>query len=131
MPASQLPLYEGVAGGEKRGTTRYFSNRARIASLVADVSYDVGDRDALERALDELGSARQALLEAGRNMQAARLASEAGAKRHNLEPKARILGMAVAGVPPRVMGIGPVPATNKLLERLNLTLDDFDVLELN
>ena len=59
------------------------------------------------------------------------LASEAGARRHNLEPKARILGMAVAGVPPRIMGIGPVPATNKLLERLNLTLDDFDVLELN
>ena len=59
------------------------------------------------------------------------LASEAGAKRHNLEPKARILGMAVAGVPPRIMGIGPVPATNKLLERLNLTLDAFDVLELN
>jgi acetyl-CoA acyltransferase len=59
------------------------------------------------------------------------LASEAGAKRHNLEPKARILGMAVAGVPPRIMGIGPVPATNRLLQRLNLTLDDFDVLELN
>ena len=59
------------------------------------------------------------------------LASEAAAKRHNLEPKARILGMAVAGVPPRIMGIGPVPATNKLLQRLNLTLDDFDVLELN
>ena len=59
------------------------------------------------------------------------LASEAGVKRHNLEPKARILGMAVAGVPPRIMGIGPVPATNKLLERLKLTLDDFDVLELN
>jgi 3-oxoadipyl-CoA thiolase len=59
------------------------------------------------------------------------LASEAGAKRHNLEPKARILGMAVAGVPPRIMGIGPVPATRKLLARLELTLDDFDVLELN
>jgi acetyl-CoA acetyltransferase len=39
--------------------------------------------------------------------------------------------MAVAGVPPRIMGIGPVPATQKLLRRLNLTLDDFDVLELN
>jgi acetyl-CoA acetyltransferase family protein len=59
------------------------------------------------------------------------LASEAGAQRHNLKPKARILGMAVAGVPPRTMGIGPVPATNKLLQRLNLTLDDIDVLELN
>lgn len=59
------------------------------------------------------------------------LASEAGATKHNLEPRARVLGMAVAGVPPRIMGIGPVPATQKLLKRLNLSLDDFDVLELN
>ncbi|MDH4018985.1 MAG: 3-oxoadipyl-CoA thiolase, partial [Xanthomonadales bacterium] len=59
------------------------------------------------------------------------LASEAAAKHHNLEPRARILGMAVAGVPPRIMGIGPVPATRKLLKRLGLTLDDFDVLEFN
>ena len=59
------------------------------------------------------------------------LASEAGMKRHNLKPRARILGMAVAGVPPRTMGIGPVPATNKLLQRLGLSLDDFDILEIN
>ena len=59
------------------------------------------------------------------------LASAEGVKRHQLEPKARILGMAVAGVPPRIMGMGPVPATNKLLKRLGLTLDDFDILELN
>ena len=59
------------------------------------------------------------------------LASEAGMKRHNLNPRARILGMAVAGVPPRTMGIGPVPATNKLLQRLGLSLDDFDILEIN
>jgi 3-oxoadipyl-CoA thiolase len=59
------------------------------------------------------------------------LASEAGANRHGLEPGARILGMAVAGVPPRTMGIGPVPATRKLLGRLGLGLDDFDVIELN
>ena len=59
------------------------------------------------------------------------VASEAGAARHNLSPKARVLGMAVAGVPPRIMGIGPVPATNKLLQRLDLALDDFDVIELN
>jgi acetyl-CoA acyltransferase len=59
------------------------------------------------------------------------LASEAGAAKHNLTPKARVLGMAVAGVPPRIMGIGPVPATQKLLQRLNLSLDDFDVIELN
>ena len=59
------------------------------------------------------------------------LASEAGVKRHGLQPVARILGMAVAGVPPRIMGIGPVPATRKLLGRLGLALDDFDILELN
>jgi len=59
------------------------------------------------------------------------LASEAGARQHGLQPVARILGMAVAGVPPRIMGIGPVPATRKLLGRLGLTLDDFDILELN
>ena len=59
------------------------------------------------------------------------LASEAAAHQYNLEPRARILGMAVAGVPPRIMGLGPVPATRKLLKRLALTLDDFDVLEFN
>ncbi len=59
------------------------------------------------------------------------LASEQGVRRHKLEPRARVLGMAVAGVPPRIMGIGPVPATKKLLERLGLTLDDFDILEIN
>ena len=59
------------------------------------------------------------------------LASEAGVNRHKIEPRARVLGMAVAGVPPRIMGIGPVPATNKLLKRLSLTLDDFDILEIN
>jgi 3-oxoadipyl-CoA thiolase len=59
------------------------------------------------------------------------LASEAGARRHGLQPVARILGMAVAGVAPRIMGIGPVPATRKLLARLSLKLDDFDILELN
>ncbi len=59
------------------------------------------------------------------------LASETGAKRFKLEPRARVLGMAVAGVPPRTMGIGPVPATNKLLHRLGMSLDDFDVLEIN
>ena len=59
------------------------------------------------------------------------LASEDGIKQHNLVPRVRILGMAVAGVPPRTMGIGPVPATRKLLKRLELTLDHFDLIELN
>jgi 3-oxoadipyl-CoA thiolase len=59
------------------------------------------------------------------------LASENAARRHGLTPRARILGMAAAGVPPRIMGIGPVPATQKLLGRLNLSLGDFDYIELN
>lgn len=59
------------------------------------------------------------------------VASEAAAKRHGLTPIARILGGATAGVPPRIMGFGPVPATAKLLARLRLRLADIDVIELN
>ena len=59
------------------------------------------------------------------------IASEAAAKRHGLTPIARILGGAAAGVPPRIMGIGPVPATQKLCARLGISPSDFDVIELN
>ncbi len=59
------------------------------------------------------------------------LASEAGAKRHGMTPIARVLGGATAGVPPRIMGIGPAPASQKLLARLGLHQSDFDVIELN
>ncbi len=59
------------------------------------------------------------------------IASEEAAKRHGLTPRARILGAAVAGVPPRIMGIGPAPASQKLLARLGLTIADMDVIELN
>ena len=59
------------------------------------------------------------------------VASEEAVKRHGLTPRARILGMAAAGVPPRIMGIGPVPSTRKLMERLGLKIGDFDVIELN
>ncbi len=59
------------------------------------------------------------------------LASEGGAARHGLTPRARIVGMATAGVAPRIMGIGPAPATRKLLERTGLTLAQMDVIELN
>ncbi len=59
------------------------------------------------------------------------IASETAAKEHGLTPRARILGMAAAGVPPRVMGIGPVPSTRKLMERLGLKISDFDWIELN
>ena len=59
------------------------------------------------------------------------LASAEAVKKHGLTPRAKVLGMASAGVAPRVMGIGPVPAVRKLLERLNLSMDQFDVIELN
>jgi len=59
------------------------------------------------------------------------LASESAARRHGLQPLARVVGTAFAGVPPRIMGYGPVPATRHLLARLRLGLDDFDVIELN
>ncbi len=63
--------------------------------------------------------------------QALIVASAAAAERHGLTPIARILGMATAGVPPRIMGIGPVPATNRLTKRLSLKVADFDLIELN
>jgi len=59
------------------------------------------------------------------------VASEAAARRHGLTPIARVLGGAVAGVPPRIMGIGPIPATRRLCARLGLAPHDFDVIELN
>ena len=59
------------------------------------------------------------------------IASEEGVKRHGLKPRARVLGAAVAGVPPRIMGIGPAPASEKLMKRLGLRVADFDVIELN
>jgi 3-oxoadipyl-CoA thiolase len=59
------------------------------------------------------------------------VASAEAASRHGLVPRARVLGMAAAGVPPRVMGIGPVPSTRKLMERLGLKIGDFDLIEIN
>jgi 3-oxoadipyl-CoA thiolase len=59
------------------------------------------------------------------------LASEAGMKRNGLRPRARVLAMAVAGVPPRIMGVGPAPATRKVLERTGLKIGQMDVIELN
>ncbi len=59
------------------------------------------------------------------------LADEQTAARHGLTPRARVVGMATAGVPPRIMGIGPAPATRKVLELTGLTLAQMDVIELN
>ena len=59
------------------------------------------------------------------------LASEEAAKKYNLKPRAKIIGMATAGVAPRIMGFGPAPASKKLLKRLGLSIDQMDVIELN
>ena len=59
------------------------------------------------------------------------VASGKAVERHGLTPLARVLGMASAAVPPRIMGIGPVPAVNKLTERLGMSVAEFDVVELN
>ena len=59
------------------------------------------------------------------------LASAEAVRKHGLTPRARVLGMASAGVAPRIMGYGPVPAVRKLLQRLDLQITDFDVIELN
>lgn len=59
------------------------------------------------------------------------IASEAAIKKYGLRPIARIMGGATAGVPPRIMGIGPAPATKKLVARLGISASDFDVIELN
>ncbi|MVW70612.1 3-oxoadipyl-CoA thiolase [Bordetella sp. 15P40C-2] len=59
------------------------------------------------------------------------LADEASAARHGLTPRARVVGMATAGVAPRIMGMGPAPATRKVLQLTGLSLDQMDVIELN
>ena len=59
------------------------------------------------------------------------VASEAAIQKYGLTPMARVAGMATAGVPPRIMGVGPAPASEKLLDRLGLTIDDLDIVELN
>jgi len=59
------------------------------------------------------------------------VASEDTVEKHGLKPRARVLGVAVAGVTPRIMGMGPAPASEKLMQRLGLTIADFDVIELN
>src|SRR5690606_29116887 len=59
------------------------------------------------------------------------LASDEAVKKYGLKPKARVVGMAVAGVAPRVMGVGPIPAVRKVLEKTGLTIEQMDIVELN
>lgn len=110
--------------------------RARAAQLVTEDEHprpDVSlERLAQLRPLHEGGTVTAGNA-AGINDGAAAmiLASEKAARRHGLRPRARILGLAAAGVAPRIMGIGPVPATQKLLTRLNLQIHDFDWIHIN
>src|SRR5690606_2105915 len=59
------------------------------------------------------------------------VASDAAVEKYGLKPLAKVVATATAGVPPRIMGIGPAPATRKLMERLGLKISDFDLIELN
>ncbi len=107
-----------------------------------DVVVVVDEHPRADTSMEQLGKLRAAFRDGGSvtagnssgvNDGAATLiiASGDAVKEHGLEPRARILGMASAGVEPRLMGIGPVPSANKLLARLGLTMDDMDIIELN
>ena len=92
----------------------------------------VVDRDEHPRpdtTLEALGKLKPIVREGG-TVTAGNASGEA-AERHGLSPLVKVLGMATAGVPPRIMGIGPVPATRKLLDRLGLKVGDLDLIELN
>jgi acetyl-CoA acetyltransferase family protein len=99
----------------------------------------LNDRDVLAEVMSRAGESPEVVLEAtygnssGINDGAVALlvASERAVRRYGLTPIARIEAGAVAGVPPRVMGIGPVPATRKLLDRTGLAIGDIDLIELN
>ena len=104
------------------------------------VEADEGPRR--ETTLEKLASLKSAFKEGGSvtagnssslndGAAAVMVASDAYARAHGLEPLAKIKSVAVAGVPPRVMGIGPVPATKKALDRAGITLDDVGLVELN
>ena len=122
-----------------------------LASEIIPVTISIGKKDTLEvnkdehlrlTSLNKLGSLRSITGEngsitagnaSGVNDGAAALliASEDAVKKYNLKPKVRILGVTSVGVLPRIMGMGPVPATQKLLKKLELNLKDLDIIELN
>ena len=125
--------------------------KGSLAREIVPVTVSNGKRDTQEFSQDEhprltslnkLGSLRSITGEngsitagnaSGVNDGAAALliASAAAVKKHNLKPKARIMGVTSVGVLPRIMGMGPVPATQKLLKKLGLKLEDLDLIELN
>lgn len=119
---------------------RYDPDVVSVPTARGDVARDEGPRP--DTSLEKLARLRPAFTEDGTvtagnasplndGAAALVLASAAFAQRQGLQPLARFLGAATAGVPPRVMGIGPLPATERLLARFDLTLDGVDVIELN
>ncbi|HMA50626.1 MAG TPA: 3-oxoadipyl-CoA thiolase [Magnetospirillaceae bacterium] len=121
--------------------TRALASQARLAREIVPLEIDK-DEHPRETSLAKLGQLRTPFREGGTvtagnasgvNDGAAALliASGRAVEKYGLSPLARIVGMATAGVPPRIMGIGPVPATEKLLRRHGLSIADLDLIELN
>ena len=115
----------------------------RIKSRKAEVVIDCDEHPRGDTTLETLASLKAPFRKEGGTVTAGNasgvndgaaaliLASESAARRHGLTPRARVVAMATAGVEPRIMGIGPLPATRKLLARLGLALSDIDLIELN
>jgi acetyl-CoA acetyltransferase family protein len=108
-----------------------------------DIAVDKDEHPRPETTMEQLAKLRPAFAKEGGTVTAGNasgvndgacaiiLADEIAAKANGLTPRARVISAATAGVPPRIMGIGPVPASRKALERAGLKLDDMDVIELN
>ena len=114
----------------------------RVRARKGEVIIDVDEHPRPDTRIDALARLKSIVKEGGSvtagnasgvndGAAAVLIASHHAALRHGLTPRARILGMTTAGVEPRFMGIGPVPATRKLLDRLGLVMDDFDLIEIN
>jgi len=106
------------------------------------ISWVVNDEHPRETSLDKLAALKPAFIKDGTvtagnssgindGAAAMLLASEEAVRKYNLQPMAKIVSMAVAGVDPAIMGIGPVPATQKALQRAGMTMADLDLVELN
>jgi acetyl-CoA acyltransferase len=122
-----------AVAAQKRGFFDAEITSVTVPQKKGDAIVVARDEHPRETSLEVLGKLKPAGNASGVNDGACALllASAAAAKTHGLTPRARVLGMAVAGVAPRVMGIGPAPASKKLLARLGLTIAQMDVIELN
>ena len=142
--AFALSLADARQGGAgERLLRRARSRRWRSPAARATVTVDRDEHPRGDTTLEALAKLRAPFRKQGGTVTAGNasgvndgaaaliIASEAAAKRHGLTPRARVVAMATAGVPPRIMGIGPAPATQKLLERLGMKIGDIDVIELN